>query len=103
PGSGGFLVVHDDEPWRQEWMRYFKLGDGPFYVLYQPWHLPHLEAPLTAARAVLFDDAAVSPRGGPVCEGVTLAKRGLPAGERLDGIGGVAGRPPPGPRRPCAR
>src|SRR5205085_10131747 len=57
PGSGGFLVVHDDEPSRREWMRYFKLGDGPFYVFYQPWHLPHLEAPLTAARAVLFHDA----------------------------------------------
>jgi predicted homoserine dehydrogenase-like protein len=88
PGSGGFLVVHDDEPWRREWMRYFKLGDGPFYVFYQPWHLPHVEAPLTAARAVLFHDAAVSPRDGPVCEVVTLAKRDLPAGERLDGIGG---------------
>jgi predicted homoserine dehydrogenase-like protein len=88
PGSGGFLVVYDDEPWRREWMRYFKLGDGPFYVLYQPWHLPHLEAPLTAARAALFHDAAVSPLNGPVCEVVTLAKRDLHAGERLDGIGG---------------
>jgi predicted homoserine dehydrogenase-like protein len=88
PGSGGFLVVYDDEPWRREWMRYFKLGDGPFYVFYQPWHLPHLEAPLTAARAVLFHDAAVSPRGGPVCEVVTVAKRDLRTGERLDGIGG---------------
>ena len=88
PGSGGFLVVHDDEPSRREWMRYFKLGDGPFYVFYQPWHLPHLEAPLTAARAVLFHDAAVAPRAGPVCEVVTLAKRDLHAGERLDGVGG---------------
>jgi predicted homoserine dehydrogenase-like protein len=88
PGSGGFLVVHDNGPERKELMRYFKLGDGPFYVFYQPWHLPHLEAPLTAARAVLFHDAAVSPRGGPVCEVVTLAKRDLAAGETLDGIGG---------------
>jgi predicted homoserine dehydrogenase-like protein len=88
PGSGGFLVVYDDEPWRREWMRYFKLGDGPFYVFYQPWHLPHLEAPLTAARAVLFHDAAISPRDGPVCEVVALAKRDLRGGERLDGIGG---------------
>jgi predicted homoserine dehydrogenase-like protein len=88
PGSGGFLVVYDDGPQRRELMRYFKLGDGPFYVFYQPWHLPHLEAPLTAARAVLFHDAAVSPRGGPVCEVLTVAKRDLHAGESLDGIGG---------------
>src|SRR5207244_3342129 len=44
--------------------------------------------PLTAARAVLFHDAAVRPRGAPVCEVVTVAKRDLRAGERLDGIGG---------------
>jgi predicted homoserine dehydrogenase-like protein len=88
PGSGGFLVVYDDGPERKELMRYFKLGDGPFYVFYQPWHLPHLEAPLTAARAVLFHDAAVSPRDGPVCEVVSVAKRPLQAGETLDGIGG---------------
>jgi predicted homoserine dehydrogenase-like protein len=88
PGSGAFLVVYDDGPKRQELMRYFKLGDGPFYVFYQPWHLPHLEAPLTAARAVLFHDAAVSPRDGPVCEVVSVAKRSLQAGETLDGIGG---------------
>jgi predicted homoserine dehydrogenase-like protein len=88
PGSGGFLVVYDDGPARKELMRYFKLGDGPFYVFYQPWHLPHLEAPLTAARAVLFHDAAVAPRGGPVCEVVTVAKRDLRADETLDGIGG---------------
>jgi predicted homoserine dehydrogenase-like protein len=88
PGSGAFLVAYDDAPPRQDLMRYFKLGDGPFYVFYQHWHLPHLEAPLTAARAVLFGDAAVSPLGGPVCEVVTAAKRDLRAGDRLDGIGG---------------
>ena len=88
PGSGAFIVAHDDSPQRQELMRYFKLGDGPFYVFSQPWHLPHLEAPLTAARAVLFHDAAVRPLGGPVCEVIALAKRDLKAGEQLDGIGG---------------
>jgi len=88
PGSGAFLVVYDNGPERKELMRYFKLGDGPFYVFYQPWHLPHLEAPLTAARAVLFHDAAVSPRDGPVCEVVSVAKRPLQVGETLDGIGG---------------
>jgi predicted homoserine dehydrogenase-like protein len=88
PGSGAFIVAHDDSPPRQELMRYFKLGDGPFYVFSQPWHLPHLEAPLTAARAVVFHDAAVSPLGGPVCEVIALAKRDLKAGEQLDGIGG---------------
>ncbi len=88
PGAGAFLVAHDDTPERRRMMRYFKMGDGPFYVFYQPWHLPHLELPLTVARAVLFNDAAVEPRSGPVCEVVAVAKRDLEAGEVLDGVGG---------------
>ena len=69
-------------------MQYFKMGAGPLYAFYTPYHLPHLEVPLTAARAVLFQDAAVAPLGGPVCEVITVAKRDLRAGEVLDGIGG---------------
>ena len=61
---------------------------GPFIVFYVPYHLPHLEVPLTAARAVLFQDAAVTPLAGPVCDVITIAKRDLKAGEVLDGIGG---------------
>jgi predicted homoserine dehydrogenase-like protein len=57
-------------------------------VFYIPYHLPHLEVPLTAARAVLFHDAAAAPLGAPVVDVITLAKRDLKAGETLDGIGG---------------
>ncbi len=88
PGSGAFVVGYNDDPVGREYLRYFKLGDGPFYVFYQPWHLPHLEVPLTVARAVLFADAAVTPTAGPSCDVVTLAKRDLRSGEVLDGIGG---------------
>jgi predicted homoserine dehydrogenase-like protein len=69
-------------------MHYLKMGERPLYVFYTPQHLPHLQAPLTAARAVLFGDAAIAPRGAPVCDVITTAKRDLRAGEVLDGIGG---------------
>jgi predicted homoserine dehydrogenase-like protein len=89
PKTGGaFVVGYDDDPSRRKYMEYFKMGPGPFYVFYRPWHLPHLEAPLTVARAALFGDAAVTPRGTPRCDVVTMAKRDLSAGETLDGIGG---------------
>ena len=88
PGSGAFVVGYDDHPVKKHFMQYFKMGDGPLYVFYRPFHLPHLEVPLTAARAVLFHDAAVTPDAGHVCDVVTIAKRDLRAGERLDGIGG---------------
>jgi predicted homoserine dehydrogenase-like protein len=88
PGPGVFVIAYNDHPIQRDYMSYFKMGDGPFYLFYVPYHLPHLEVPLTAARAVLFGDATIAPRGGPVCEVITLAKKDLKAGERLDGIGG---------------
>ena len=62
PGSGVFVVGFNDEPAKQQYMQYLKMGDGPYYVFYTPHVLPHLEVPLTAARAVLFGDAAVAPQ-----------------------------------------
>ncbi len=67
PGSGAFVVGYGETPDGGEYMRYFKMGEGPLYLFYQPFHLPHVEAPLTAARAALFHDAAVRARGAPVC------------------------------------
>ncbi len=66
------------------------VGPACQYVreLYTPFHLPHIQLPSTIARAVLHSDPTVAPRGGPFCEVVTVAKRALKAGERLDGIGG---------------
>ena len=88
PGSGAFVVGYNDDPMLMPYMAYFKLGDGPLYMFYRPFHLTHLEAPLSVARAVLFGDATIAPLGGPVCEVATMAKRDLEAGEELDGIGG---------------
>lgn len=88
PHTGAFVVVHEDEPLKQAQLAYYKLGDGPFYVFYTPFHLPHLQIASTIARAVVDGDPTVAPVAGPVCEVVTVAKRDLRAGERLDGIGG---------------
>lgn len=88
PGPGVFVIGYNDNPIKQQYLEYLKMGKGPFYSFYVPYHLCHLEAPLTAARAVLFQDAAITPLGGPVCETLTIAKRDLKAGEVLDGIGG---------------
>ena len=88
PGPGVFVLGYNTDAVRRDYMKYFKMGDGPLYVFYVPYHLPHLEVPLTAARVVLFKDAAVAPLGAPVCDVITLAKRDLKAGEVLDGIGG---------------
>ena len=88
PGTGAFVVGYGDNPIRAQYMSYFKMGDGPLYLWYQPWHLPNFDLPLTVARAALFGDAAVAPIGGPSCEVVAVAKRDLAPGDVLDGIGG---------------
>ena len=88
PGSGAFVIGYNDDPQLMPYMSYFKLGDGPLYMFYRPFHLTHLEAPLSVARAVLFGDATIAPAGPPVCEVATIAKRDMEAGEELDGIGG---------------
>jgi predicted homoserine dehydrogenase-like protein len=88
PGSGAFVVGYSANPIAREYLRYFKMGNGPLYLFYAPWHIPQAEAPLTAARAVLFRDAAIAAMDGPRCEVITMAKRDLRAGEVLDGIGG---------------
>lgn len=88
PGSGAFVIGYNDDPMLMPYMSYFKMGDGPLYMFYRPFHLTNVEAPLSVARAVLFGDAAIAPAGGPVCEVATIAKRDMEAGEELDGIGG---------------
>jgi predicted homoserine dehydrogenase-like protein len=88
PHTGGFVVVYEDNPLKKTQLAYYKLGDGPFYVLYTPFHLPHIQIPSTIARAVIHADPTVAPIAGPSCEVVTVAKRQLKAGERLDGVGG---------------
>jgi predicted homoserine dehydrogenase-like protein len=65
----------------------YKLGIGPLYLFYTPYHLCHFEVPNTIARAVLFHDAAIAPLGAPQVEVVATAKKDLRAGEVLDGIG----------------
>ncbi len=88
PYTGAFVVVHEADVRKQRLLAYGKMGDGPFYVFYTPFHLPHLQIASTIARAVLQHDATVRPLGGPVCETVAMAKRALRAGEQLDGVGG---------------
>jgi predicted homoserine dehydrogenase-like protein len=88
PHTGAFVIVHEESPLKKAQLAYYKLGNGPFYVFYTPYHLPHIQIASTIGRAVIYRDPTVSPISGPVCEVVTVAKRDLKAGEILDGIGG---------------
>lgn len=88
PFTGAFVIVHEENPLKQKHLSYLKMGDGPFYLFYTPYHLPHIQLPSTVARAVLFHDATTAPLKGLSCDVITIAKRDLKAGEVLDGVGG---------------
>ncbi len=88
PSFGVFVLATTDNPTRKMYMNVYKMGEGPLYTFYVPYHLSPIEAPMSVARAVIFKDAALAPLGAPVCDVVTLAKRDIKKGEKLDGIGG---------------
>lgn len=88
PRTGAFVIVYEESPLKKAQLAYYRLGDGPFFVFYTPYHLPYIQIASTIGRAAVHHDATVAPLAGPVCEVVTVAKRDLKAGERLDGIGG---------------
>ena len=88
PYTGAFVIVYEDSALKQAQLAYYKLGDGPFYVFYTPYHLPHVQIASTIGRAFIHRDATIAPMAGPVCEVITVAKRNLKAGECLDGVGG---------------
>ncbi len=88
PGPGVFVIARYDHPIQQEYLKYYKLGDGPYYVFYHPYHLCHFEAHHSIARAALFQDATLAPEAGPRVDVVATAKRDLHAGDVLDGFGG---------------
>ena len=89
PSPGVFVLAANEDPEREIYLRYGKLGDGPLYSFYVPYHLTALEVPLSVARVALFRDHVVSSRPSPPrVDVVACAKRDLRAGDVLDGLGG---------------
>jgi predicted homoserine dehydrogenase-like protein len=88
PGPGVYVIATHDDPKQKHYLNLYKLGEGPLYCFYTPYHLCHFEAPMSLARAVLFHDAVIQPACGPRVDVVATAKRDLKAGEMLDALGG---------------
>ena len=88
PGPGVFILGTIDNPTQKHYLNLYKLGEGPLYCFYTPYHLCHFEAPTTIARAFIFNDTALAPIGKPTVDVITSAKRDMKKGDRLDGIGG---------------
>jgi predicted homoserine dehydrogenase-like protein len=80
------LAEHVD-PKQQHYLSLYKMGDGPLYPFFVPYHLVHFETPFSIARVALFRDPLAEPLGGPVVEVCAVAKTALSAGSTLDDYG----------------
>ena len=88
PGPGVFVLATHDDPKQRHYLNLYKLGEGPLYCFYTPYHLCHFEVPLSVARVALLRDPVLRACGAPRVEVVATAKRDLSAGDTLDGLGG---------------
>jgi predicted homoserine dehydrogenase-like protein len=87
PSPGVFCLAEHADAKQRHYLNLYKLGEGPLYSFYAPYHLCHFEVPNTIARVVLFGDAAGQPIGGPCVEVCAVAKRHLVVGDVLDDYG----------------
>jgi len=86
-GGGVFIVaLRDGEPSRSD-MLYLKKGPGPNYLFFRDHHLCYFESAVSIAEAALFGSASLAPKGR-FMDVIAAAKRDIPCGWRLDGIGG---------------
>jgi predicted homoserine dehydrogenase-like protein len=82
-----FCLAEHPDPRQQRYLNLYKMGEGPLYTFFTPYHLVHFEVPNAIARVVLFRDSVAPPLAGPVVEVCAVAKRDLDAGEVLDDSG----------------
>lgn len=87
PSPGVYVIGTHDNPRQKHYLNLYKMGEGPFYLFYTPYHLCHFEVPNSLARAVIFHDAVLTPQGAPCVDAVATAKINLKAGQVLDGLG----------------
>lgn len=88
PSPGVYVFAEVKNPGQEIYLDYGKLGKGPLYSFYVPYHLTVFEVPLSAARAVLHRDVVIAPMGKPVVDVVAAAKIDLKPGDTLDMLGG---------------
>ncbi|MHB1254182.1 MAG: NAD(P)H-dependent oxidoreductase [Candidatus Humimicrobiaceae bacterium] len=85
---GVFLIYTTEQEVLKKELKYLLSSDGPNYLLYRPFHLASIEAPLSIARAYFYNEPTIVAKNGLASEVITVAKKDLKPGEILDGIGG---------------
>lgn len=88
PGGGVFVVGYQKQPFQSFMMDYYKMGPGPFYTFYRPYHLCHVESIASIVQPVLHGCGLLEMPQTYRTNVFSYAKKPLRAGTKLDGIGG---------------
>ena len=84
---GVFAIIRTDNPEMDFAMKFLKMGKGPNYLMYRPYHLTSMEVPKTLCQ-VFFDREPSIIQTEQLNDVAAIAKKDLEEGEALDGIGG---------------
>ncbi len=90
PSGGVYVIATTSHPRIRKDLQYYKMGDGPNYLFYRPYHLCSFEMAVGIARAVIEGDSTIKPLGKPIADVLTVAKKDLFPGDTLDSIGGYS-------------
>lgn len=90
--GGVFVTVRVQDDRIADDLKYLKVGNGRYATFFRPYHLWFIEAPISIARAVLYRQTTLVPLDRPVADVLTIAKRDLQPGDRLDEFGGYTFR-----------
>ncbi|MEH6780912.1 MAG: oxidoreductase [Rhodoglobus sp.] len=84
---GVFVVAKATDPVVHEELSYLKLGEGPYFAFYRPYHLASVEAVLSIGEVIIDRQPSLAPIAWNA-DVSAMAKRDLKVGEKIDGIGG---------------
>ncbi len=90
PSGGVFVVATTSNSQIKKDLQYYKMGNGPNYLFYRPYHLCAVEMGTGIISAVLNGEPTICPKHTPVADVLTVAKKDLRTGEVLDDIGGYS-------------
>jgi len=89
PDGGVYVIGRCEDPLQSRYMEYYKMGAGPYYLFYRPYHLCHVETPNAIAEAVIRKRAVMRPGEYRMTDVYAYAKRDLEPGLIIKhGVGG---------------
>lgn len=84
----GVFITAEHDPHQQDALRYFKMGEGPYYTILQNYHLCHLEIMKTIRRVINGGGVLLNNGKNPTISVAAITKKTLQPGEEITkGIG----------------